>query len=269
MDNQFDKRPELVQVSDWHPQGVLKTLAASSRNFVGLLEDECSVLKYPQQKTQDAIDALHEEAARFEALGPHQNLVFFKGVHKDGLIFEFCEKGQLEDVLQSQLPLTSDNKKNIAKQITLCLRHLHEKHFIHCDLNVNNVFITAALVAKVGDIQGQLYNPDGTVELPTMSQENAKSRHPQAEDDEFSPRTDIFALGTLLFQLCYGHPPFPDLDEYRDAETVQARYRDGDFPLCASSATGMDKIICKCWNSGYENALEILRDLDDIGTEAS
>ena len=212
------------------------------------------------------MEALYEEAARYERLGSHDNLVVFKGVHKDGLVFEYCEKGQLEEVIQNRPSLTDDEKRVIGKHITICLTYLHEHNFIHCDLNVNNVFVTSAIHAKVGDIQGQLYRPDGTVEMPTMSQENAKSRHPRAGEDEFSPRTDIFALGTLLYHLWHGHPPFPDLDEYKDEETIQARYGRGEYPIDASQAIGMDKIIGKCWNSNYKKAREVLKDIEELGS---
>ena len=63
------------------------------------MEDSHSVLKYPQRKTPNAIEALYEEAARFSYLGLHNHLVVFKGVHKDGLVFEYCERGQLEEVI--------------------------------------------------------------------------------------------------------------------------------------------------------------------------
>ena len=210
------------------------------------------------------MEALYEEAARYKYLGSHDNLVVFKGVHESGLLFGYCERGQLEEVIRDQPPLTDNEKRAIGKQIILCLTHLHEHHFVHCDLNVNNVFVTSAMNAKVGDIQGQLYRPDGTVAMPTMSQENAKSRHPQAGEDEFLARTDIFALGTVLYHLWYGHPLFPDLDEYRDEDTIQARYRRGDYPIDISQAIDMDKIISKCWHLEYKLAVEVLRDMEEL-----
>lgn len=222
------------------------------------------MLKYPHCQTQNAMEALQEEAARYKYLGSHDNLVVFKGIHNHGLIFEFCERGQLEEVLRDQPSLTEDDKRAIGKQILRCLIHLHDHLFIHCDLNVNNIFITREMDARVGDIQGQLYRPDGTVHMPTMSQENAKSRHPQAGEDEFSARTDIFALGTVLYHLWHGHPPFPDLDEYRDEDTIQARYGRGEYPIDISQAVDMDKIISKCWHSEYKLAVEVLKDIEEL-----
>jgi serine/threonine protein kinase len=265
MELDADRKPAyVVQATDWRPQGVQKCLAASPRNFVGLMEDGCSVLKYPTFKTEESMEALYEEAARYDHLGSHPNLVDFKGIHEHGLVFGYCEKGHLEDVILYQAPLTDHEKKVIGNQIVSCLIHFHEHNFIHCDLNVNNVFITSAMKAKVGDIQGQLYATDGSIAIPTMSQENAKSRHPHAGEDDFSVRTDIFALGTLLYYVWHGHAPFPELGEYRDEDEIQARYRRGNFPISVSNASGMDKIISKCWHSQYKLAGDVLKDMEEL-----
>nr|POE58991.1 mitogen-activated protein kinase kinase kinase 13-b [Quercus suber] len=242
----------VVSVSDWRPPGVQRALAASSRNFVGLMDDGFTVLKYPHQRKPQALEALFEEADRYTRVGLHPNLVLYKGVHEHGIMFEYCAKGQLEDVIRSQPSLGEAKKIELGKQILLGLIHLHEHNFIHCDLNVNNVFVTSAMEVKIGDLQGQLYDAEGNVEMPTMSQENPKSRHPHAGEDEFSPRTDIFALGTLFYHLWYGHPPFPELDEHLQEDIVQARYRAAEFPVDASGGKDMDAIISRCWNSEYE-----------------
>lgn len=245
------------QVTDWQPFQVQRCIAASSRNFVGLMEDGCSVLKYPRVKTKNAMEDLYEEAARYKHLGPHDSLVSFKGLHEDGLIFEYCHNGNLEDLIRDEPCLSERAKWKMARQIILGLMHLHDHRLIHCDLTVYNIFITSALDAKIGDIQGQLYRPDGSVELPTMSQETAKSRHPLAGEDEFTARTDIFALGTVLYHLWYGHSPFPDLNAYDDEEEIQARYRSGGYPIDLSIATNIDTIIYNCWTSGYASTREV------------
>jgi serine/threonine protein kinase len=234
--------------TDWRPLGVQRCLAASSRNFVGLMEDGLTVLKYPHCKSENAMESLREEAARYHFIGTHENLVAFKAVHADGLLFEYCERGALHTMIDGPIPLSYKQKADIGEQIAHGLAHLHARNYIHCDLNFNNVFMTSGMIAKIGDIQGQLYWPDGTIRMPTMSQENAKSRHPDAGEDEFSQKTDIFALGTLLYHLHHGHPPFPDLNEQTEEELIQAKFHRGEYPVDVQRATGIYKIILKCWS---------------------
>jgi serine/threonine protein kinase len=232
------------------------------------MDDGRSVLKYPRNEhDKEAMQILYDEAARYNHVGPHDNLVAFKGKHEHGLLFEYCEKGSLGDVIQYQQPPLQDcEKTQIAQQITRCLIHLHAKNLIHGDISVRNVFITAANVAKVGDLQGQLYCSDGrTIELASFTNENSQSRHPYAGEDEFSLRTDIFALGTLLYCLWHEHLPFPELDEFYQEEEIQTRYRRSEYPLVIAETAGMDKIICQCWHSKYDRMSEILKDLEQLG----
>ncbi|KAK6435140.1 hypothetical protein LTR95_008678 [Oleoguttula sp. CCFEE 5521] len=237
-----------VRINDWQADGVVRCLAASSRKFVGLMADGVTVLKYLHVKTFDGMEALYEEAARYDRLGLHENLVTCKGTHADALLFSYCERGSLRDLLDDGFELSDELRSSVGQQVVGCLIWFHGQNFIHCDLNISNVFVTSDFTAKVGDLQSQLYRPDGGIEMPTMSQENAKSRHPWA-GEEFSVKSDIFALGTLLYHLWHGEAPFPDLEEQTQEDEVQARYRNGERPIDVVSAMGMDGIIAKCWTS--------------------
>jgi serine/threonine protein kinase len=252
--------PEVVAF--WQPDGVQKYLAASPSNFIGLLADGITVLKYPHRKTQETLLYLHEEADRYIRLGPHVSLVAYKGFTEDGLLLEYCERGALDAMIRSHNEMTQDRKTIISQRIVSGLVHLHAQNFIHCDLHCRNVFLTSDMSAKIGDLQGQLYRPDGSIEMETMSQESPKSRHPDAGDDEFSFRTDIFALGTLLYQLWHGELPFPELDEYRNQDLIEAKYREGDYPPDLDYTTFFDVVISKCWSSKYAQASEILEDIE-------
>jgi serine/threonine protein kinase len=211
---------------------------------------------------------LREEAGRYIRLGPHPHLVTYTGFAEDGLVLEFCRKGGLDAAIRSRIPneLTEERKTIITRQITLGLTHLHNQNFIYCDINTRNVFLTSDMTAKIGDLQGQLHRPDGSIEMETMSQESPKSRHPDAGDDEFSYRTDIFALGTLLYQLWHGDLPFPELHEYEHDDLIKAKYRERDYPFDPEHTTGIDIIIANCWSSKYRHASQILNDFPVVTT---
>lgn len=232
------------------------------------MQDGRHVLKYPTRKNLDSLIRLREEADRYARVGPHENLVTCHGLNQDGfLLLEYCERGELLHVIEGPVVLTDDQKMTIGKQIVGCLVHLHKQNFIHCDIHVRNVFLTSEMIAKVGDLQGQMYRPDGSIEMETMSQENAKSRHPFAGEDEFSVRTDIFALGTLLYHLWHGHPPYQELEKVREGELIQERYRAGQFPIDVVHATGVDALIGRCWTSRYGEISEILDDMESLSRQ--
>jgi hypothetical protein len=98
-----------------------------------------------------------------------------------------------------------------------------------------------------------------------MSQETADSRHSFAGEDEFSKRTDIFALGTLLCHLWHGHAIFLDLEEPKDQKLIQERFRTGNYPVDVENATGVDALNGECWTSRYGYMSEVLNDMESIG----
>lgn len=268
MDNVDDAiaQNRVIQITYWQADGVQRLLAASAHYFVGLVEDGRTVLKYPVHKNLDGLISLREEADRYARVGIHENLVACDGLNQDGfLLLEYCEHGDLLHLIEGAVSLNDDQKIIIGKQIVRCLVHLHKQNFIHCDIHVRNVFLTSEMVAKVGDLQGQLYRQDGSIEMETMSQENSKSRHPFAGEDEFSKRTDIFALGTLLYHLWHGHAPFPELEEHRHGDLIQERYRAGQYPIDVKHAAGIDALIVECWTSKYEEMSEVLDDMENSG----
>jgi hypothetical protein len=257
-------------VSFWRPDGVQEFLATSAHYFVGILEDGRTVLKYPHRKTQDRMTletwaCLREEADRYARLGFHENLVTHKGINEHGLLLEYCERGSLIDLIESPFVLTDSHKSLISDQIISCLAFLHRRNYIHCDIHVRNILLTSKLSAKVGDLQEQLYRDDGSVEMETVAQEDAKSRHPHAGEDEFTARTDIFALGTLLYHLWHGHPPFPVLDIHAHHDLIETRFRERQYPADLGEGSGIDAVIAKCWDSKYERAEEILDDIRGLG----
>jgi serine/threonine protein kinase len=258
-------------IVDWKPQGVRHLLAFTSSNFIGLMEDGCSVLKYPYYPNdRESMHALREEASHYRYLGRHDHLVTFKDMSDDGLVLEYCEQGALCDVLDNlHVVLNRNQKIAIAEQIARGLVYLHSRHYIHGDLNAQNVFVTSDGTAKIGDLQGQLNDSDGNVMIAATAENNAKSRLPgPGPDDDFSTQTDVFAFGTLLYHVWYGYPPYPELDAFRDGDEVQARYRRGEFPVDAhaAAAVGMERVIWRCWTSTYASASEVLEDIISLNT---
>jgi hypothetical protein len=72
------------------------------------------------------------------------------------------------------------------------------------------------LNVKLSDFQGIYIDENGMV-FNGHALENVKAYLPRPSDRS-DAKSDLFALGTAIFEIMVGHEPFPELDELDDEE---------------------------------------------------
>lgn len=156
-----------------------------------------------------------EAIARFS----HPNIVqIFEIGQTEGtpfLALELAEQGTLAQRLQKS-PFTADAAASLIETLARALHHAHEHHVVHRDLKPANVLfskdgtpkITDFGLAKVlqsSDVSAMDVSLTGEV-LGTpryMSPEQTLGQHA-----DVGPVTDVYALGTLLYECLTGQAPF-------------------------------------------------------------
>ena len=73
-------------------------------------------------------------------------------------------------------------------------------------------------------------------------------------------KDDIFALGTVLYEISVGHRLYADKSDREINQLFQKR----EFPDLTSLGPQMRDLIQKCWLDQYGDAEEIVRDLGEI-----
>ncbi|HET6349092.1 MAG TPA: serine/threonine-protein kinase, partial [Candidatus Krumholzibacteria bacterium] len=144
----------------------------------------------------------------------HQNIVrvIDFGVDEGNyqMVMEFVEGESLKDVLDRWRPMQSDLALAIVHQICRGLEHAHAKGIIHRDIKPGNIVLTRAGVAKITDFglakltQGNSTQTAADSILGTplyMSPE-------QAFGESVDQRSDLFSLGTVLYEMLTGKQPF-------------------------------------------------------------
>lgn len=271
--------PDIITYA-WYPRGVKSVIASGGNNYIGLV-DENTVLKYPQLPPekppgldfeqekiyrilrQQQLSGLDVEEQILGVLGEHRRIIRFKGKHEEGLLLEHMPNGSVADYLPNADPQPPIQERlKWALHAAEAVAYIHMKRVIHCDIGPGNLLLDRDLNVRVSDFQGRLLYPNGTIHLNGDSAEGVKSSMPRSDPNDADQKTDIFALGSAIYFIMKGHPPFPELDSWKDKLEIVARFKTKQFPDLDDVRGG--DVVKKCWAGEYESADEVVHDLEEM-----
>jgi serine/threonine protein kinase len=129
------------------------------------------------------------------------------------LAMRLLRGGSLDDRLRGEpLPLVS--AIDLFNQIAQGLAHAHSKGIIHRDIKPSNIlldesghaYLTDFGLAKLVDADAGMTKPGQIMGTPVyMSPE-------QLRGEPLDFRSDVYALGCILYEMLIGTPPFPPVD---------------------------------------------------------
>jgi len=209
-----------------------------------------------------ARDLLLHEARAASSLN-HPNICTVHEVgDSDGETYIVMEQveGQPLSSLLGTAGLPPESVIRFGMQIADAIAHAHEHGVIHCDLKSTNVVVTAEGRVKVLDFGLAARLRD------TEFQAAASSKAPLTESriivgtlpylapellrgDPAEARTDIWALGVLLYEMASGAHPFRGRTAF---ELSSAILREPPAPLPASVPPSLRKIILRCLEKSAE-----------------
>jgi len=149
----------------------------------------------------------------------HPNIVavFHSGQMVDGrqfCVMDYVRGVPLTEYIRSKKPPLEEALRLFA---TVCeaVNYAHQKGVIHRDLKPSNILVDVDGTPKVLDfgLAKMIGGPEQTVvsltgqvvgTLPYMSPEQARGN-----PDEIDIRTDVYALGVIVYELLTGHYPYP------------------------------------------------------------
>ncbi|MCU1311766.1 MAG: serine/threonine protein kinase with repeat [Candidatus Angelobacter sp.] len=185
----------------------------------------------PQELAQDAhsLERFQREARAASALN-HPNICTIYAIeqheHQHFIVMELLEGQTLAQML-TQKPFEIEKLLPLAIQIADALESAHSKGIVHRDIKPANIFVTPRSQVKILDfglakiesirrpadgahassletvVQGQELTGLGTA-LGTVSYMSPEQARGQLVD----ARTDLFSLGTVLYQMATGVLPF-------------------------------------------------------------
>ena len=136
---------------------------------------------------------------------------------------------------------------------SICFIHAHG--VLHSDLRLDQWLLDDDMNARLSDFDGAAYTPRPELGLEGSSNTNLeKASHYLPRDPmlENNAKSDIFALGSSIYELVVGEAPYQGLDDF----SIDDLYKQARFPDVENLPMG--NIIMRCWQSRFENADEIL-----------
>jgi len=125
------------------------------------------------------------------------------------IVVEFLQGLSLREFLRARGRLLPDVAAIVISKIAEALEVAHKAGIIHRDIKPDNV-----MIAEGGRLVLTDFGLARATEGETLTQTGALLGSPaymapeQARGDKVDARTDLFALGTVLYELCTGRVPF-------------------------------------------------------------
>ncbi|MEM7093223.1 MAG: protein kinase [Actinomycetota bacterium] len=142
---------------------------------------------------------------------PHIAAVLDAGVDGQGrsyLTFELLDGGSLGDRLETTGPLAWNEAVRYAIQTADAVAAAHEQEVLHRDIKPDNVLLDRLGRAKLADF-GIAQMHDGTKTATGVITATLAHAAPEVLTGEGATKlSDVYLLGSTLFELIAGHPPF-------------------------------------------------------------
>jgi len=125
------------------------------------------------------------------------------------IVMEYCDGGDLEQLISNKkkFPLEEELIWKLFIQITLGLTALHNLKILHRDLKSSNIFLTKDLKVKIGDLGVAKKLSRGNFAKTIIGTPYYLS--PEiCEEKPYNEKSDIWALGCILYELCTFNHPF-------------------------------------------------------------
>lgn len=187
------------------------------------------------------------------------------------ITMEFVQGYDLARLIDRAGPLSLNNGLTMAKQICSAMKAAHDQGIIHRDIKPSNMMINKQGIIKIMDFglalaigkeaKASSDAEDKESEILIAGTPNYMAPE-QFTGGKLDQRTDIYALGILLFTIFTGSPPFAYA---RNFEALENLHLNTKPPSIRRSVTSLpetlDMVVAKCVAKKPENRYQSVDEL--------
>ena len=214
-----------------------------------------TIVKVPRIDSEAEITLANAKATIVEAnvysiLGAHDRIAhcLYISPTKNLIMLEFYPNGNLRDYAAS---LGSKQICKWAKQMIEGLEFIHRKGVRHSDIRLDQWLVDSESNVHLSDFNAAGHDENTELNLQAtkaLGNEEPSYFMPRDECEDNTRRSDLFALGSTLYELEYGSAPYAELD----GVSITSRFAASDFPSVSGFVLGC--IIVGCWEGKYCSA---------------
>ena len=229
------------------------------------------ILKDDYLGDEDFRSRFHSESQAVAMLS-HPNIVSVydvsTSVMADYIVMELIEGISLKQYMEKKGVLNWKETLHFAMQIGKALEHAHSRGIVHRDIKPHNIMVLKNGSVKVTDFGIARMMSKGN----TLTKEALGSVHyispEQAKGGRVDDRSDIYSLGTVMYEMMTGRPPY----DGESPVAVAIQHINGGAVLPSSLNPnipgGLEQIIMKAMAidpaKRYAGATAMLRDMDEF-----
>jgi serine/threonine-protein kinase len=201
----------------------------------------------------------------------HPNIV---GVYDSGeangtyfIVMEYIEGRSLAQIIRDDGPLSPDRAADITTDVAAALGFAHRNGVVHRDVKPGNVLISPIGQVKVADfgIARAVSTQENLTQTGTVMGTATYFSPEQARGEPVDPRSDVYSLGVVLYEMLTGAPPFsgenPVAVAYKHVQETPVPPRQVDPALPASLEAVTLKALAKNPANRYASADDLAADL--------
>jgi serine/threonine protein kinase/Tfp pilus assembly protein PilF len=185
------------------------------------------------------------------------------------ITMEYVQGEDLKSSIRNKGKLKEEEAIAIAKQVCEGLAEAHELGVVHRDLKPQNIMIDKKGNAKVMD-----FGIARSIEAAGMTQTGVMIGTPdymspeQAEGEEADQRSDIYALGVILYEMVTGGVPFKGETAFSVALKHKSKLPSDPRKINPDISENLSRLILICMEKErerrYQSAGALLNDLCNI-----